>query len=731
MRRHDARDRFASVTPGTILREKRNCWRRPHAGRVALLVDGEAYFAALADAIERAERQILMVGWDFHSRVRLRRDPDRSPEDDADAQLVALLERRVRAERHLRVHILAWDFAMIYALEREWQPLVRFEKKTHRRISYRLDDRHPVGGSHHQKLVVIDDALAFSGGLDVAGCRWDTRDHPAHDPRRNDPGFPDYAPFHDVQIAVDGEAAQALGELARERWQRATDRELEAKSGEGDPWPPDLRVDFRDVAVGISRTQPAWRGADEIREVEALWRDAIRAARHAIYIENQYLTSHVIRDALAERLREPGGPEVVAVVPADLSGWLERSTMGVITARLAKHLREADRHGRLRLVHPTLPERGDALTVHAKVLIVDDRLLRVGSANASNRSMGLDTECDLSLESTPERDLTRGIAHARNDLLAEHLGVKTEEVEAAIRDRGSLVQALDALAGGDRTLAPLEPELSDWVDELVPDAKLFDPERPIALEELWDRFSAGRDVEEKDERGRVRAVAQLAAGVAAVAALAVAWNATSLGEWVAADRIAEHALALRHSTAGLAGAVALFAVASALLVPVTGLIAASGLVFGFLEGSLVALSGSLAGAAVGYGAGRTLWRDAVRRLAGPRLDRVSRRLGERGLVAAAALRVVPVAPFAVVNLVAGASHIRARDFLLGTLLGMTPGTLALVFFADRALAAVVDPSAGTWLGLAAGVLAVVAAAFGLRAWLRRRREAAGATAPAA
>src|SRR5262249_38620021 len=160
------------------------------------------YFAALADAIERAEHSIIMLGWDFHSRVRLRRGGD---DDGAGSELLALLERRVRRRRGLRVYILAWNFPMIYALEREWHARLRFGTRSHRRISFRLDSAHPLGASQHQKLVVVDDALAFSGGLDVTACRWDTREHLATDPRRCDPSFADYGGFHDVQIAVDGD----------------------------------------------------------------------------------------------------------------------------------------------------------------------------------------------------------------------------------------------------------------------------------------------------------------------------------------------------------------------------------------------------------------------------------------------------------------------------------------------------------------------------------------------
>ena len=104
---------------------------------------------------------------------------------------------------------------------------------------------------------------------------------------------------------------------------------------------------------------------------------------------------------MAARLAEPDGPEIVLVVPRICSGWLEERTMGVGRARLLHQLRAADQHGHFRVYHPRLPGSGDAcpdLNVHAKVMIVDDVLARVGSSNLSNRSMGLDTECDLVLD---------------------------------------------------------------------------------------------------------------------------------------------------------------------------------------------------------------------------------------------------------------------------------------------------------------------------------------------
>src|SRR5206468_4331409 len=121
--------------------EGRNCWRRVHARRLAFLVDGEAYFAAFAAAAERAERSILVLGWDVHSGIRLRRDGAHRERSSALGEfLTELLERRSL----LHVNLLAWDFAMIYALERESLPLVGRAWARHPRLHFRLDGSHPL-----------------------------------------------------------------------------------------------------------------------------------------------------------------------------------------------------------------------------------------------------------------------------------------------------------------------------------------------------------------------------------------------------------------------------------------------------------------------------------------------------------------------------------------------------------------------------------------------------------
>jgi len=702
-----------------ILAPGRNCWRVERAPRIAFLVDGAAYFQALAAAIERAQHSVVLVGWDFHSRIRLRRDGSLPDEEDT---LVAHLERAVRRRRRLRVRILEWDFAMIYAADREFLPLLRFGFQTHRRIHFRLDDQHPPGASHHQKLAVIDDSLAFSGGLDLAACRWDTSEHAAEDERRSDPGFESYAPFHDVHAAVDGAAAQALGELVRERWRAATGRSLPAVAAASAPWPDTLAVDARDVDVGIARTAPGYGDRAEVREVEQLYLDAIRSARSRIYLENQYFTANGVGDALAARLREPDGPEVVVVLPQHCSGWLEEMSMGVLRARVVERLREADRHGRLRLLYPTLPGvSGSEYTLHSKVCVVDDRFLRIGSANLSNRSMGLDTECDLALECNGSDAHARAIAGLRDRLLGEHLDVPATRIAEALRERGSLGGVVDALRGGERTLLDLDAAAPPWAEELVPATALADPERPVDFATLKRQVL---DDPGSDDESGTSPLRRLGGTVLALALLAAAWRWTPLSEWVTPQRLVELAAAVQNQPGGLVVAWLAFAVASVAMVPVTALIIAYSLAFGWGLGAVVAFSGAILGAALAYALGRSLWRDAVRRLAGRRLNRLSERLARRGVLSVAVLRVVPVAPFTVVNLAAGASHIRFGDFLVGTALGMGPGTVALCLLADRAVAAVVDPGAVSAITLLVLVVGIFGGAALLRRWLSRAGSSA-------
>jgi len=475
----------------TIFQEGRNCRRIAHAGRVAFVVDGDDYFRMFVEAAERARESIIIVAWDFNSNCCLDVNCDSK---DPRANLGEYLNDLARRRRNLHIYVLDWDFPMIYAKDREAPLKVRlgWGWKPHRRVHLEFDNTHPPGGSHHQKIVVVDDAIAFCGGLDLTCQRWDTTAHAPDDPHRMVADQP-YPPFHDLMIAVDGEAARELARIARERWLASTEEEIPPVRAQADPWPAVLRPDITDLPVAIAVTFPESDPHEGKREVEALYLDMIARAKRYIYIENQYFTAHKIGEALKARLQEPGGPEIVVVTRLLSHGWLEENTMTVLRDKMVERLREADAEGRFNVYYPEMPglAEGTCIDVHSKMMAVDDEWLRIGSANINNRSMGVDTECDVAVEAAGRADIRDSIRAFRNQLLAEHLGTEPEEVEREATARGSIAAAVEALAHPGRTLKRLEVE--ERSDVALSLAEMSDPEQAVGLDKLKALFSFGAE----------------------------------------------------------------------------------------------------------------------------------------------------------------------------------------------------------------------------------------------
>lgn len=688
----------------TLLAPGRNCWRIARAHKVRFLQDAAAYYEAFAETACRARRSIHVLGWDIDSRTRL--CPDETLSDGLPAHLGDFLTALLARNPDLEVWLLGWDFAFIYVLERELLPALKFGWRADERLHFHLDARHPLGASHHQKVVVVDDRVAFVGGLDLAVRRWDTPEHRVDDPRRTGPDGDQYAPFHDVQVMVEGPVARSLGELVRERWRRACGEAPAPVAVGASPWPPHIPPDLTDVAVAIARTDPL-AGDDGVHEIEALHRDAMLAARRFVYIEAQYLTWPALGDLLGELLARERGPEVVIVTPLHCSGPLEERTMGVLRARLLRRLHDSVGCQRLRVLYPVVPrQNGACVNVHAKVLVVDDRFLRIGSANLSSRSMGFDTECDLAFEGRPD-----AIGRFRRALLAEHLGTTPAAVARAEAARGSLIGAIEALDQGPRTLRPLYPEIDGLADRDLPHPELVDPPRPLNGDIVLSTL-----VPEEDEEDSKRPLLRIAIIVAVLVALAAAWRWTPLSEWLDPARLERWAEPLRGSPWGALAVVAAFVVGGLLVIPVTLLILQSGVLFGPWQGTAYAVAGAAASASLVFAVGRSLARDTVERIAGDRLQRITERLRRNGIIAVVTVRLLPVAPFTVVNLVAGASRVKFRHFVIGTVIGMFPGIVAMCIFGGSLMALLREPDA--WH--VAVVVVVGAAIAGGGLWLRRR-----------
>ena len=701
-----------AATKPRLAQAGRNCWRSARADDFGMVVDGAEYFRALKHALLAARRSILIIGWEFDSRtVLVRGEPTSKPNE-----IGALLDHVVRTRPGLHAHVLIWDSALIYAFSREIGGSVKMDWLTHRRLRFKLDDSHPIASSQHQKIVVIDEAVAFVGGLDISSQRWDTRDHRAAEPFRNDPAFADYPPFHDIMAVVSGDAARALSDIARDRWRQASGQTLRAvPAGQAAAiWPPSVPVLMRRVDVAIARTAPPWDGAPPVREVEQLYIDMIAAARRFVYIENQYFASRRIAEVLADRLASDDCPEIVLINPGEPASLVERSTMGVMRSRLMRQLAAADCDGHLRLYYPSVDGRD--VKVHAKLMIVDDRLLRIGSSNLNNRSMGLDTECDVLVEAEDDPAIARAIRAIRHDLMAEHLGVTPEQVARVEAGTGSLHATIDALAGNPHTLVRLAADDPPAIVQMMAESRLPDPEEAVETMVLIDEAMPG-----PAKRGLHIRVWALALVLGTLTLAAALWRWAPFSVWALVWPGVQWLMALRGEPQIAFVITALYLVAGLVRVPLVLSVLAAAAILGAGLGFLHSLIGLLGSAALLWGLGRALGRARVRRLAGWKINRVQRALTRHGILAMLCLRLMPVAAFSSINLVAGASGVPFRDFLIGTGIGMAPGVLAISVLGDRVLAVLRNPSVLNIAVLVCATVLVIASQFMLVERLGRAR----------
>lgn len=463
----------ATSMPSSIIQPGRNAWRVTTAERLSVLVDGEAYFETLQSALEQAQQEVWIVGWDFNPDIRLR------PGDPQSPTLGTFLLRLVEERPALTVRVLVWAMGPVYS----GKSLKMFRKRrwsSHPRILPAFDSRHPLRGSHHQKLVVVDDRVAFVGGIDLTAKRWDTSAHHAEDPRRTMPSGAHYEPVHDIQVGVEGEAARFAGDVARRRWLLATDEAIPALKIPADIRLHDHAADMTEVGVAFARTEPAFRGREGACEAVDLTIAALRAARRQIYIESQYFASVRVCDVLCERLAEPDGPEVVIVSTLSSHGTVERLVLGANRDRFIRRLAQCDRHGRMRAFYPVVPKADGSeqeIIIHSKLLIVDDAFLRIGSSNLNQRSEGLDTELDIAVEARTDAE-RRGVVALRDRLLAEHLDADAGIFGAAVRADGRLGAVIDAFNGKARGLRPFRDAKGGGATAPVPGTALVDPVAP-------------------------------------------------------------------------------------------------------------------------------------------------------------------------------------------------------------------------------------------------------------
>lgn len=425
-----------------------------------VIVDAEAYYSCVYQALIRARRYVLIAGWQFDTEVALLRG-EAATAAPYPVRWLELLNALAQERPELRIYILAWDYSLIYSLEREWMQGLKFSFQASPSIHFEFDPHPDVSGSHHQKFVVVDGVLGFVGGLDICDERWDNREHLHDFPLRTNTSGEPARPNHELQSFVRGPIVSALVDVFCDRWRSKSRPALELGPLDSAASTELLEFEFarehpeavfplRADRVVVLQTSPP-HATTPRRDVAATYADALLAAERIIYIETQYFTSRTIARALTTRLRDAERPplQVLILLPGGADNAKEAFALGDLQHQVLSELKAAaEENGHeLRLLCSRRGGRDckETTFIHSKLLLVDDQFLSVGSANMTERSMGLDSELALAWQGESGSELESDIARVRASLLGEHSGMDPDHF---LRVAG-LVERIDEQVGSD------------------------------------------------------------------------------------------------------------------------------------------------------------------------------------------------------------------------------------------------------------------------------------------
>lgn len=703
----------------TVLAEDENCWKVSESSHLSVIIDCENFYRAVYEAFVRAQKTIFIVGWDIDSRIRLLHNED-AERAEYPVLIRDLIKHKAEQNPQLQIYLVRWDSSLAFLSFREvWLQDV-WQKGMPENVHIALDATIPVGGSHHQKLIVVDDELAFSGGMDIAVQRWDTRAHPPQSIERED-CCGAYPPYHDVQAIMTGAVVEHLAELVRWRWDRLVEEKaigfVAADNQQSLPatWPPSVEPVMSQVRTAIARTIPDMGDTKTCQEVESMLISLIRQARRFIYIENQFVSYLPIAEALNIQLKNTPSLQVMIVSSYKPKGPAEQESYWAGRIEFEKLLLKGVDQDRVRLAYSSvIDESGERAykLIHSKLLFVDDVYMVVGSANLNRRSMALDTECDVIVQAE-EAEQRRAMARVRNDLLAEHCGESIETVEGFFQDDNPLAQLMQPSAQGVYELqAVQDQQFTDGTWKPLVDP-ILDPAEPIisGLNTL-----NGDSVAVRNPPHKWVIVMCLALFIGTVVAL-LAWGVQMLPEDF--DRASLVNLLEEYSGNALWSlglVIGVFVFTGFLFIPVTMVTLAVAAVYGPWFGAVYSIIGALASASLMFYVGQLLGNTGLRNLGGPRVQVVNEKLRNASVPGVAVLRMVPIAPYTFVNLVAGISSLRFYVFLLGSLMGLSPALLANSLVGDSLFQLFTDPTQEAVLYLAGGAVAwvvLLVAAHGL------------------
>ncbi|WP_414828472.1 VTT domain-containing protein [Alteromonas sp. H39] len=699
---------------GSIFKQGENCWVTSTATFASPLIDCANYYRALHSSIVKAKYSIFIVGWDIDSRIRLLRGEEEA-NSEAPSIVSDLLAWKAEQNPDIKIYLLRWDSSLAFFAQREMWAKEVWDEKTPDNVKTELDDTIPMGGSQHQKVVVIDDELVFSGGMDVSTNRWDTRDHPVMSDERMGPDG-EYGPLHDVQIVSSGPVVKDFADLVRWRWLRVAEEQPidireDALNGADAPkpasWPDGVEPWFENVECALARTIPFMDEVEPVQEVRHMLLDLISQAENLIYIENQFTTRQEIAEALNRRLKACPSLHVIIVSSYEPKGKFEQEAFWASRIEFKDILENGVESDRVTMTYSSCEDmkgRKAYKRIHSKVMTIDDKYAVIGSSNLSNRSMSLDTEIDTVLHGNTDKN-RKQVARIRDDLLAEHTGRDVEETAELLNQSNPVVALLEGQLAHGYVLTEVNDQVFTEQSNTNIFRSLSDPEEPLISLPTMD----GNATPARNPRRRTIMIAIGTVIVAIIAGLLV-WASYSIA-WLSSENINAFLEKSRGTYFALPTVLMVYVIGGLLFFPVTVLSLAVAAIFGPIWGPIYGIMGALLSSATTFGIGKLLGNAGLKKVGGPKVEALDEKLKTSGIVGVAAIRMLPIAPFSLVNLVAGISSIGLVQFLVGTFLGMFPPMIAKGLVGDSITQIFRNPSPETISYLVGGIVL-----WGLMIW---------------
>lgn len=690
-----------------VFRPGDNCWAVSRASHAAVLVDYANYYEALHQAIGKAKKSVFVLGWDIDLRIELLRGRD--AREGQPTTFFDLICEKACANPDIQIYLNKWDYSVFFMQQREPMWRHKWRKCDLPNVHVCLDSMVPLGGCHHQKIILVDDEIAFWGGMDVALGRWDKRQHhPVNALRRDPGGLPEpekehkFGPYHDIQAVLAGPAVADVARWVRHRWRAASDvipRPFDPPEGNALPasWPDKFPPVFENVPVAIARTLPPTRNSDTVKEIERLYAAEIEKAEEFIYIENQYLTCQSVAAALNRALHRNPRLRVLAVSCHTPQGYMERKVMWAGRTDFYDTLVKGGMAGQVGLAYPVSHENGieKSVHIHSKIMVIDDKYLHIGSSNIAHRSMGLDSEFDITLIGA-DAAARKQIAATRNDLIREHSGREIADIQTLISDGASVARFFNDVPTSRQHLRPIDTDKyrgEKWAKL----AQFFgDPKGPWLP--TWGQFRRARW---RGGLDRIKVPLIVCAVLAAV--LTMLWTYTPMREYTSVEGAVAMLKKLSASPWSLVYATGLYTLGGVLFFPITAMTAACVVVFGPLKGVAVSFLGAILSGLIGLLAGRWLGHGWIEKKFGRKAKLTMEKVRDAGVTGIALIRVVPAAPYPLSNMLFGAAKVSVVTFVVGTVLGLAPGKLALALTGDGIMKIIEKPNAENMFYLAIGI----------------------------